>query len=194
MKVTRDIFVSDEPEEAIRKTKLTLKRVGELKAVVPGQHIDGVIQFGVSAVTVQVRWRAEELGPAPDKGAGGVQAMRMVGTTLTLEGESEDATGRAVENAVERFEDAYRHFDQPDYKPDRLGVMPLTIIGIVVAVVLLGVALWRVPAFRKRLPSMPAAYLKTDQQKKAEAAAEKEKKEMAGETEEEAPAVDPSTR
>ena len=189
MQTTRETWVAEEPETAIRKIKTTFSKLGELKAVVPGQHIDGIVAFGVTPVTVRVSWRAEEaevpsekMGRMPMGAATTRPPIPMVGTTLTLQAESADASGKAAQSAIDRFEDAYNHFGSPDYKPDRLGVLPFTIFGIAVALLLLGFAVCQIPAVRKRLPVMPANYLKDQQQKKADALAEKQRREEAGET------------
>lgn len=161
MQTIREIWVADEPETVIRKIKATFDKLGELKVVIPGQHIDGIIAFGVTPVTVRARWRAEEaetpaqkLGQMPGGAATTRTPLPLIGTTLTLEGESSDASGKAAQSALERFEDAYNHFGQTNYKPDRLGVLPFTIFGIAVALLLLGFAVCQIPAVRKHLPSM----------------------------------------
>lgn len=198
MKQTHEFWVSDTPDEAIRKVRATLQRVGDLKAVVPGQYLTGtILALGSRTVTVRVSWKPEadptlspKLNTAEDAGpwqAGTPQTLApqtlAPGTSIVIETDSDDESGRAGKNAFERFEDAYRHFHNPDYKPDRVGMMPITIIGLVVVAVLMLVFFLRSPLYQKMFPKMPAQYLKDDKEKQAEAAAEQKRKEEMGETE-----------
>jgi hypothetical protein len=194
MKQTYEFWVADTPEDAIRKVRATLQRVGDLTAVVPGQYFTGTIMaLGSRLVNVRVSWRAEAdptLSPklAVKEEAGPwqppVPSVAPPGTSIVIEGEAEDDdSGRAAKNAFERFEDAYRHFHNPDYKPDRVGMLPYTIIGLVVIAVLMLVFFLRSPLYQKMFPKMPAHFLKDEKEKQAEAAAEKQRKEEMGETE-----------
>lgn len=158
---TREFWVSDEPDQALRKMKLTLNRVGQLLAVIPGKHIDGTVRFGVQSVNVKITWVEEEATTQLDKAirGGNAPVRGTPGTRWILEATSDDKSGQAQRSAMERLEDAYLHFDAPDYTPDRLGVLPYTIIGILVAIILFSLWLFTKPAVQKRLPNMPAAYL-----------------------------------
>lgn len=161
---TREFWVSDPLEEALRKMKLTLNRVGQLNAVVPGQYIEGAVRFGVQNVSIRVMWIEEEAATKLDEQLRGGRANvpKMMGTRWILEASSEDKTGQAQQSAMERLEDAYLHFDAPDYKPDRLGILPYTIIGIVVAVLLFALWLLRNPAVQKNLPNLTNAHIKVE--------------------------------
>ncbi|GAB4457788.1 MAG: hypothetical protein OHK0029_18140 [Armatimonadaceae bacterium] len=152
VKHLQEVWVTDDAEEAVRKAKITLKRVGELTEVIPDVHIKGNIRFGVHAIPVTITWHSERLQSKEQQAA---NISGDMGTVLLLEAEAEDQSGASQRDVVERFEDAYRHFDRPDYAPDRLGVAPLTIIGIVVAVFLLIVFLLVNPKTRKMLPQLP---------------------------------------
>ncbi|MDX1931220.1 MAG: hypothetical protein SFU56_01305 [Capsulimonadales bacterium] len=154
---THEFWVSDPVEEALRKMKLTLNRVGQLVAVVPGQYIEGTVRFGVQNVGIRVIWIEEEAATRMDEQlrGGRENIPRMLGTRWIVEANAEDKSGQAQRSAMERLEDAYLHFDAPDYKPDRLGILPYTIIGIVVAVLLFCLWLLRNPAVQKKLPNAP---------------------------------------
>ena len=161
MKTVHEFFVSDEPDEAIRKIKITLNRVGELTRVEAGQLIRGKIAFGVRPVSLEITFKSEDATTKMDQAMGGRAAtIPQIGTHIFIEATADDNTRAAQKNAVERFEDAYRHFDRTDYKADRLGIMPITILGILIAVILLGVLLWRIPSFRRNLPQIIPAALK----------------------------------
>jgi hypothetical protein len=173
MSQVREFWVSDEPEEAVRKLKVTLNRVGQTTRVSPGQYVEGTIAFGVKPVKVLISWRAEDAVTKLDEVArGGAATARLVGTMLMVEATAEDHSEIAERSAIERLEDAYLHFDRPDYKADRLGLLPFTIIGIMVAVILLGVLLWRSPAVRKRLPALNLYIFKTSAERQQEATQE----------------------
>lgn|GEM_PF-2774916 len=169
MKETFEFWVTDETEEAIRKAKVTLRKVGELTRVVPGEHIEGEVQFGVKPVRVSITWREETareqaqnaVAPAAVGASPAiVNSLNTnvanfggnMGTTLILELDAEDPTSSAHKSVRERFEDAYRHFDRPDYAPDRLGVLPLTILGIVAVIILLVGYILATPRLRAMLP------------------------------------------
>jgi hypothetical protein len=162
IKETREFWVSDEPDEAVRKAKITLNKLGALKNVVPHESISGEVSFGVQHIPLKITWRPEEVQPGLDKAMGVSTAAtktattKLVGTLLMLEAMVPDGGSKAAsQSVIERFEDAYLHFDRPDYKPDRAGVLPLTIIGITIAVGLLLFLLWRTPAVKKLLPKPP---------------------------------------
>jgi hypothetical protein len=193
VKQIHEFWVTDDTEEAVRKTKITMKRVGELTRVIPGEHIEGTVAFGVQPVRVHITWRTEtrqEALEAADQrktegekpvpvgvaaagdttGDGAVQEPRPapvepkpnaansryasvgggMGTSIVLEVDAQNHAGNAQRSAIERFEDAYMHFDRPDYAPDRLGVLPITIIGIVVAFVLLIVFILLYPRLNRK--------------------------------------------
>ncbi|MBC7808227.1 MAG: hypothetical protein H7145_19010 [Akkermansiaceae bacterium] len=144
---THEFWVSDDIEDAVRKTKLTLKKLGDLTAVVPGQHVVGTVAFGVQSVSLKVAWRPEEIETKMDRMVSGhaVNKAKTLGTLLVVEAsiEGRGTTGNdaSLRNATERFEDAYMHFDRADYQPDRLGFLPITVVGIILVVALLGVLL-----------------------------------------------------
>jgi hypothetical protein len=193
VKQTHEFWVSDTPDEAIRKVRATLQRVGDLKSVVPGQYLTGtILALGSRTVNVRVSWKPEadptmspKLNAADNAGPWQGPAPQVVapGTSIVMETDSDDESGRAGKNAFERFEDAYRHFHNPDYKPDRVGMLPVTIIGLVVVAALMLVFFLRSPLYQKMFPKMPAQYLKDAKEKQAEAAEEQKRKEEMGETE-----------
>ena len=161
-----EFWVSDDQDDAVRKAKITLKRVGELTDVVPGSHVKGTIKFGLYSAELRISWRPESESPmggqSPVVAASTAGARRALmnastGTTLILEAEgphSRDAGTRdtAAKSALERFEEAYHHFDDVDYKPDRLGLLPMTIFGVIIFAVLVGYALMRTPFVQHLLP------------------------------------------
>lgn len=144
---TREFWVSDGVEDAVRKAKLTLKKLGNLTAVVPGQHVVGEVAFGVQHVVIKIAWRPEEIETKMDRMVTGhaTTATKTLGTMLimeaTIEGRGTTGNEAALRSAFERFEEAYLHFDRSDYQPDRLGVLPVTIIGVLIVIALLGVLL-----------------------------------------------------
>lgn len=197
MKQIHEFWVTDDTEEAVRKTKITMKRVGDLTRVIPGEHIEGTVAFGVQPVKLSISWRTEtqreareaaeqrkagEAKPVPAgataaksegseaKESAAEEAPRSkadtavhshyasvsggMGTTIVLQVDADDHAGSAQRSAIERFEDAYMHFDRPDYAPDRLGVLPITIIGIVVAFILLIVLILLYPRLNRK-PTSP---------------------------------------
>jgi hypothetical protein len=173
MSQIREFLVSDEPEEAVRKLKITLNRVGQTTRTSPGQYVEGTIAFGVKPVKVLISWRPEEAATKLDEVVrGGAATAHLVGTMVMVEATAEDKSELAERSAIERLEDAYLHFDRPDYKADRIGLLPYTILGIMVAVILLGVLLWRTPAFRNHLPSFTPWFAKTTTQRQQEQADE----------------------
>jgi hypothetical protein len=186
MKTVHDFFVSDEPDEAVRKIKVTLNKVGELNRVEPLQFIEGKIAFGVLPVQLHITWAVEDATTRLDKEIrGGAAVLPAIGTRIIVTATADDNTQAAQQNAIERFEDAYRHFDRDDYRPDRMGLMPITIIGILVTLILLAILLWRIPSFRKSLPQITPAVLKDkDQSKPADATDNKDDKTDASSTSE----------
>ena len=145
---TREFWVSDNVEDAVRKTKITLKKLGDLTAVVPGQHVVGNVAFGVRNVSLKIAWRPEMVeANVRIVSPGDPPPIRSFGTLLLIQGElvghGMAGNDAALRNAFERFEDAYLHFDRADYQPDRLGLLPATVIGILVLLVLVAVLISR---------------------------------------------------
>lgn len=149
-----EFWVSDDEEDALRKAKITLKRLGELTKVAPGQYVEGAIKFGIYNAALRITWRTAS---EEETASLGKVQRAMQGTTLILEADcpaARDAATRdtAANSAIERFEEAYHHFDNPDFKPDRLGLLPMTVIGVVVFLVLVGYLLLRTPFMQHLLP------------------------------------------
>jgi hypothetical protein len=144
---THELWVSDNTEDAVRKTKLTLKKLGDLTAVVPNQHVVGTVASGVQHISLKVSWRPEEIETKMDRMISGnaARAAKTLGTLLiveaSIEGHGPTGNDASLRSATERFEDAYMHFDRADYQPDRVGFLPATIVGILVLIALLGVLL-----------------------------------------------------
>jgi len=156
---TREFWVSDEPEEAVRKAKITLNKLGELQSVSPGVSIGGAVAFGIQHVDIRIQWRPEAVETKLDQAVGTAATHRaaprqVLGTMLLVEARLEDRGNAkaAMQSVLERFEDAYHHFDRPDYQPDRSGGLPLAILGISLAVGLLLFLLWQTPAVRRLMP------------------------------------------
>lgn len=156
--LTHEFWVSDCSEDAVRKTKLTLKKLGDLTAVVPGQHVVGTVAFGVQHVSLKVSWRPEEVETKMDRlvSRHANSGAKTLGTLLVVEaaadGRGNTGNDAALRNATERFEDAYMHFDRADYQPDRLGFLPITVVGILLLVVLFGVLLAKQTNLFKPVP------------------------------------------
>jgi len=156
-----EFWVSDDAEDAVRKTKIVLRRLGELTKVEPGLYVEGAIKFGMYNAALRITWRSEAeaalMAKAPGAGATSVAPGAMLGTVLVLEADclgARDAATRetAAKSSIERFEEAYHHFDDPDFKPDRLGLLPMTVIGVIVCLVLIGYAILHTPFMQKMLP------------------------------------------
>ncbi|MBC8103480.1 MAG: hypothetical protein H7Z41_12955 [Cytophagales bacterium] len=163
-----ELWVSDELPDAVRKVKITLKNLGELTEVVPGEAAVGVAKFGIYRTTLRIRWRSENVslsgGKMPDETGAVSQtaagASTFLGTVLLVTAEcpaAPDAATRstAEKSAIERFEEAYQHFDTPGYQPDRLGLLPMTVIGVIVFLVLVGYVVLRTPFMQRLLPNRP---------------------------------------
>jgi hypothetical protein len=171
----REFWVSDEPDEAVRKTKITLKRLGELTGIVPGSRVEGAVKFGIYRVNLGVTWRAESESAAAGKvadvptAAGSPAAPPRgrstlggaLGTTMQLEAScpgARDAPTResASKSAMERFEEAYYHFDDPNFKPDKLGLVPMVVIGVII--LLAGFGLFRTSFVQGLLPKATTSF------------------------------------
>ena len=142
--IAREFWVSDNVDDTVRKAKLTLKKLGELTAVVPGQYVVGTVACGLQHVSLKIAWRPEEVETKMDRlvAAHGSSPVKSLGTLLVMEASIDNhgtaGNESALQSALERFEEAYLHFDRADYKPDRLGLLPMTMIGILIVVSLLG--------------------------------------------------------
>lgn len=85
------------------------------------QYVTGRIKFGLQSVKVRV-----SVVPA------GPGQCRVV-----LQGSSDDVWGAGAKSATRRLMEMLRNLDNPGYQPDRLGMHPLALAGVIVGFVIL---------------------------------------------------------
>ncbi len=95
------------------------------------QYVTGRIKFGLQSVKVRV-----SVVPA------GPNQCRVV-----LQGSSDDVWGAGAKNATRRLMEMLRNLDNPGYKPDRLGIHPLALVGLIIGFVILVIIIMQVIGF-----------------------------------------------
>ena len=99
-----------------------LEKLGTLKQRDPNQtFIDGRIRFGLQSVAMRVSLVERDPGQ----------------TTVVIQGSSDDALGMAAKNASKRLVQMLENLDNPGFKPDRLGIHPLALAGVVIGLVVI---------------------------------------------------------
>ena len=83
--------------------------------------IDGRIRFGFQSVAMRVSLVERDPGQ----------------TTVVMQGSSDDVWGMGAKNASKRLVQTLENLDNPGFKPDRLGIHPLALVGVVVGLVLI---------------------------------------------------------
>jgi hypothetical protein len=85
------------------------------------QYIAGKIKYGLQSVKVRV-----SVVPV------GQNQCRVV-----VQGSSDDVWGAGAKNVTRRLMETLRNLDNPGYKPDRLGIHPLALAGVVIGLFVL---------------------------------------------------------
>ena len=99
-----------------------IQKLGTLKQRDPNEtFIDGRIRCGLQIVTMRVSLVERDPGQ----------------TTVVMQGSSDDIRGMAAQNASKRLVQTLENLDNPGFKPDRLGVNPLALAGVVIGLVVI---------------------------------------------------------
>jgi hypothetical protein len=99
-----------------------IERLGKVKkSDRDQQYIEGKIKFGLQSVKVRVSFVERDEGK----------------TNVVIQGSSDDVWGAGAKNATKRLVELLLNLDNPGYKPDRLGMHPAAIIGIVIGIIFL---------------------------------------------------------
>jgi len=101
-----------------------IQKLGTLKQRDPNEtFIDGRIRYGLQSVAMRVSLVERDSGQ----------------TTVVMQDSSQDALGMGAKNASKRLVQMLENLDNPGFKPDRLGVHPLALVGVVIG---LGFVIW----------------------------------------------------
>ena len=85
------------------------------------QFIDGRIKYGLQSVKVRASLVEREQGK----------------THVVIQASSDDVWGAGAKNATERLVETLRNLDNPGYEPDRLGMHPAALVGLLIGFVFL---------------------------------------------------------
>lgn len=109
-------------QTAFDKVSEAIERLGNVKkSDKEQQYIEGKIKFGLQSVKIRVSFVERDEGK----------------TNVVIQGSSDDVWGAAAKNATKRLMELLLNLDNPGYKPDRLGMHPLAIIGLVIGFIIL---------------------------------------------------------
>lgn len=95
-----------------------------------GQFIQGTIMYGFQAVSIRVSFVEREEGR----------------TNVVIQGSSDDIWGAGAKNATSRLVETTLNFDNPGYSPDKSGINPLALGGILAAFVII---IWWILSYLK---------------------------------------------
>jgi hypothetical protein len=97
-------------------------RVGKVKKEDRQQQfVEGRIKYGLQSVKVRASLVEREAGK----------------TNVLIQASSDDVWGAGAKNATKRLVEALRNLDNPGYQPDRLGMHPAALVGLLIGFVFL---------------------------------------------------------
>jgi len=109
-------------EAAFEHAAVAVNRLGSIrKRDLKNQTIDGYIKYGLQSVRVHVSLVERVQGE----------------TTAVVQASSDDVWGAGAKNATGRLIELLVNLDNPGYQPDRLGMRPAALVGIIIAFVLI---------------------------------------------------------
>ena len=98
-----------------------IDKLGTVKQRDSGQHvIEGRIRYGLQSVKVRVSLVERIQGE----------------TTVVIQASSDDVWGAGAKNATSRLAEMLLNLDNPGYRPDRLGMHPAALVGILIGFVM----------------------------------------------------------
>ena len=127
---TRDneVVIADTAGAAIEVVTFAIKRLGRVKRREGNQAVHGRIKYGLQSVKIC----ASLVERVPGQ------------TTVVIQASGDDVWGAAARNATERLVEMLLNHDNPGYQPDRLGIHPAALVGLLIGVVFLVLFILRV--------------------------------------------------
>lgn len=123
MNRTKEMSIEASPADAADRAERALEAIGKKKKRTE-DYMTGRIRYGLQSVEIRISWSQGDTGV----------------TRIVLQGSSDDVWGKGAESALDRLETTIRNIDVPGYKPDRLGMHPAALVGLLILFVL--VVLW----------------------------------------------------
>lgn len=115
-----EVVIHCSSNEALITIRHAMDLVGSVSASTTDQRVvSGKIKYGLQSVKIRVSIVERELGKV----------------NAVIQGSSDDIRGVGAKSAAKRLIETLRNLDNPGYKPDRLGVHPLALVGVVIGFV-----------------------------------------------------------
>ena len=99
-----------------------------------GQYVRGKIRFGLQSVKVRVSVVEESANQC----------------RVVVQASADDVWGAGARNATRRLIETMRNLDNPGYRPDRSGIHPAALIGVIIGFVIVLLVTMRVIAWALR--------------------------------------------
>lgn len=116
-----EVIMHCSSSDALLRIRKAMELIGSVSASMTDQRVvSGKIKYGLQSVKIRVSIVERELGKV----------------NAVIQGSSDDIRGVGAKSAAKRLIEVLRNLDNPGYKPDRLGVNPVALAGLVIGVVM----------------------------------------------------------
>jgi len=117
-----EVVISCPLSQAFPLVASALQRVGKLQQEDRSQqYVSGRIMYGLQSVKVRASLVERVTGK----------------TNVVIQASSDDVWGAGAKHATKRLVETLRNLDNPGYAPDRLGMHPAALVGVVIIFVVL---------------------------------------------------------
>lgn len=123
-----EVVISDTADATADVVSHAINRLGRVKRREGNQAVHGRIKYGLQSVKVC---------------ASLVERVRGQ-TTVVIQASGDDVWGTAAKSATERLVEMLLNLDNPGYRPDRLGMHPAALVGLLIGFVFLVLFVLRV--------------------------------------------------
>ena len=119
---SNEVVISSPLAGAFDLVSQAMGRLGKVKKEDRQQQfVEGRIKYGLQSVKVRASLVEREAGK----------------TNVLIQASSDDVWGAGAKNATKRLVEALRNLDNPGYQPDRLGMHPAALVGLLIGFVFL---------------------------------------------------------
>ncbi len=119
---SNEVVISSPLAGAFDLVSQAMGRLGKVKKEDRQQQfVEGRIKYGLQSVKVRASLVERDAGK----------------TNVLIQASSDDVWGVGAKNATKRLVEALRNLDNPGYQPDRLGMHPAALVGLLIGFVFL---------------------------------------------------------
>jgi TIR domain len=129
-----EIILATDVSSAVANVRSALERVGRVTTVnTAEQSVEGKVRFGLQSARLRISAVETERGR----------------TRVVVQASGDDIWGAAAKSATRRLVETLSNLNNPGYRPDRLGMHPAALVGVLLGFILL--LLFLIPLLVSRL-------------------------------------------